>query len=226
MIHSGSRNLGYKIAKHYNELAQKLCKKWYSNIPEFKGEDGLAFLPLDTEAGQQYLAEMNYALQFAYANRLHMLENVKKAFLAIVDCTFEKEINIHHNFAQLENHFGHNVVVHRKGATSAREGQIGIIPGSQGTASYIVKGKGNLESFTSCSHGAGRTMSRKKARETLNLVEEIKTLDNLGILHSIRYKSDLDEAPSAYKDIFEVINSQLNLITPIIKLQPLAVIKG
>lgn len=226
MIHSGSRNLGYKVAKYYNELAQKLCKQWYSNIPEFKGQDGLAFLPLDSIEGEEYLAEMNYALQFAYANRLHMLENVKKAFLNVVECTFEKEINIHHNFAQLENHFGQNVVVHRKGATSAKEGQLGIIPGSQGTASYIVKGKGNLESFTSCSHGAGRRMSRKKARETLNLEDEIKKLDEQGILHAIRHKSNLDEASSAYKDIDVVMEEQKDLVDIVVKLKPLAVVKG
>lgn len=226
MIHSGSRNLGYKIAKHYNEVAQKLCKKWYSNIPEFKGEDGLAFLPLDTEEGKAYMTEMNYALEFAYANRFHMLENIKKAFLAVVDCTFEKEINIHHNFAKLENHFGQNVMIHRKGATSAREGQLGIIPGSQGTSSYIVKGKGNLESFMSCSHGAGRRMSRKKARETLDLEAEKKKLDDMGVLHAIRHKNNLDEASSAYKDIDVVMEEQKDLVDIVVKLTPLAVVKG
>jgi len=226
MIHSGSRNLGYKVAKHYNKLAQSLCKKWYSNIPDFKGEDGLAFLPLDTEEGQTYLREMNYCLEFAYANRKQMLENIKKAFLAVVDCTFESEINIHHNYATLENHFGHNVVVHRKGATSAKEGQLGIIPGSQGTASYIVKGKGNIESFQSCSHGAGRAMSRTKARENLNLEEEIKKLDEQNILHAIRHKNNLDEASSAYKDISVVMEEQKDLVEVVIKLIPLGVIKG
>jgi tRNA-splicing ligase RtcB len=226
MIHSGSRNLGYKVAKHYNKLAQDLCKKWYSNIPEFKGEDGLAFLPLDTQEGYDYMKEMNYALDFAYANRLHMLENIKKAFLNVVECTFEPEINIHHNFAQLEHHFGHNVVIHRKGATSAKEGQLGIIPGSQGTSSYIVKGKGNRESFMSCSHGAGRKMSRKKARETLNLEEEKKKLDDIEVLHAIRHKNNLDEASSAYKDINIVMKEQSDLVEPIVELKPLAVVKG
>jgi len=226
MIHSGSRNLGYKVAKHYNELAQKLCKQWHSSIPSFKGEDGLAFLPLDTEEGKSYLKEMKYALDFAYASRLHMLENVKKAFLDVVDCTFEKEINIHHNFAQLENHYGQNVVIHRKGATSARDGELGIIPGSQGTASYIVKGKGNIESFKSCSHGAGRKMSRKKARATLNLEAEQKTLDDLGILHAIRHKNNLDEASSAYKNIDVVMEEQKDLVDIVVKLKPLAVVKG
>ena len=226
MIHSGSRNLGYTVAKHYNELAQKLCKRWHSNIPEYKGEDGLAFLPIGTKEAGNYLREMKYCLDFAYANRLHMLENVKKAFLNVVDCTFEKEINIHHNYASLENHFGRNVWVHRKGATSAKEGELGIIPGSQGTASYIVRGKGNRDSFMSCSHGAGRRMSRKKARNELNLEDEQKLLDDQNILHAVRHKCNLDEAPSAYKDIDVVMNEQKDLVEIVVKLKPLAVVKG
>jgi tRNA-splicing ligase RtcB len=226
MIHSGSRNLGYKVAKHYNKVAQDLCTKWYSNIPKIKGEDGLAFLPLDSEEGEKYICEMNYCLEFAYKNRLHMLENIKEAFLNVVDCTFESEINIHHNYAVMENHFGQNVMIHRKGATSAKEGELGIIPGSQGTASYIVKGKGNIESFMSCSHGAGRKMSRKKAREELNLEEEQKKLDEQGILHAIRYKNNLDEASSAYKDIDVVMEEQKDLVDIVVKLKPLAVVKG
>jgi tRNA-splicing ligase RtcB len=226
MIHSGSRNLGYTVAKHYNQLAQEMCKKWYSNIPEFKGEDGLAFFPMDSEEGQNYFKEMNYCLEFAYANRKLMLEKIKEAFLNVIDCTFEPEINIHHNYAVLENHFGQNVIIHRKGATSAREGELGIIPGSQGTSSYIVKGKGNLESFQSCSHGAGRAMSRTRARETLNLEDEIKKMDNKGILHAIRGKSSLDEASGAYKDISVVMEEQKDLVDIFIELKPLAVVKG
>lgn len=226
MVHSGSRNLGYKVARHYNEIAQDLCKQWYSNIPSYKGEDGLAFLPLNTEEGQNYLKEMNYCLDFAYANRKLMLNRIKEAFLKVIDCTFENEINIHHNYATLEHHYGQNVMIHRKGATSAKEGQFGIIPGSQGTASYIVKGKGNEESFMSCSHGAGRKMSRTKAIENLNLEEEIKKLNDQGILHAIRHKSNLDEASGAYKDINIVMEEQKDLVDIVIELKPLAVVKG
>jgi tRNA-splicing ligase RtcB len=226
MLHSGSRNLGYRVAKHYNKLAQELCRKWYSNIPDFKGEDGLAFLPMDSQEGNAYFLEMNYCLEFAYANRKLMLERIKEAFLVVVDCTFEEEINIHHNYATWENHFGQNVIVHRKGATSARDGQLGIIPGSQGTASYIVKGKGNPESFQSCSHGAGRAMSRTKARETLDLAQEKKKLDEQGILHAIRGKSDLDEASGAYKNIDIVLEEQKDLVDIVVKFRPIAVIKG
>lgn len=226
MIHSGSRNFGLKIAHEYNRKAQMLCSRWYSNIPSFKGEDGLAFFPIETKEGKEYMDAMNYALYFAYANRLHMLENVKKAIYQVVDCKFEPEINIHHNYATWENHFGANVIVHRKGATSARKDQTGIIPGSQGTSSYIVRGLGNPESFMSCSHGAGRTMSRTAARKSLNLESEKKMLDDQGIIHSIRSVKDLDEASSAYKDIDEVMENQKDLVEIVTKLNPLAVIKG
>lgn len=226
MIHSGSRNLGYKVAKHYNKLAQDLCKLWYSDIPEYVGEDGLAFLPIGTKEASDYIREMNYCLEFAYANRLHMMENVKKAFLNMVQCTFDKEINIHHNYASLENHFGKNVWIHRKGATSARVGELGIIPGSMGTSSYIVKGLGNRDSFMSCSHGAGRKMSRKKARNELNLEKEQKLMDDQGILHALRGKGGLDEAPGAYKDIQTVMDEQKDLVEIVVKLKPLAVVKG
>ena len=227
MLHSGSRNFGYKIAKTYNELAQNLCTKWYSNVPPFKGEDGLAFLPIDTKEGQEYITAMNYALDFALANRLNMIEACKREFENIVsNINWDEVINIHHNYATIENHFGRNVWIHRKGATSAREGQIGIIPGSQGTSSYIVKGLGNSESFMSCSHGAGRTMSRNKAENNLNLDDEIKRLNDMGVLHSIRNKKDLDEAPSAYKDIDIVMEEQKDLVEILIKLKPLGVIKG
>lgn len=226
MVHSGSRNLGYKIANHYNKVAQELCSKWYSNIPEFKGDDGLAFLPLDTKEGKEYLEAMNFALLFAYENRKRMLLDICESITDVVDCSFKEEINIHHNFAKMENHFGKNVMVHRKGATQAYEGQLGIIPGSQGTASYIVKGKGCEESFKSCSHGAGRNMSRKKACATLSLEEEIKKMDDQGIVHGIRGKKDLDEASGAYKDINVVMEEQKDLVDIVVELKPLGVIKG
>ena len=135
-------------------------------------------------------------------------------------------INIAHNYARWESHFGTNVIVHRKGATSAREGEIGIIPGSQGTKSYIVRGKGNAESFQSCSHGAGRSLGRKQAQRELNLEVEICNLNEQGILHSIRFLKDLDEAPGAYKDIQVVMENQRDLVDILVELSPLAVIKG
>ena len=135
-------------------------------------------------------------------------------------------INIAHNYAVREKHFGKQVWVHRKGATSAREGEYGIIPGSQGTKSYIVRGKGNPESFMSCSHGAGRVMGRKQAQRTLDLNTEISRLDAQGIIHSIRSQRDLDEAPGAYKNIGEVMKNQEDLVDIVLELEPLAVIKG
>lgn len=224
MLHSGSRNVGYKVARYYNDLAEDLNKKWYSNIPK---EWELAFLPLNSEEGTAYLEEMSYCVEFALANRQLMMDRIIEVFkYNYEDVVYEGMINIAHNYAAMENHFGHNVMVHRKGATRAREGELGIIPGSQGTASYIVEGLGNRESFMSCSHGAGRRMGRRQAKRELNLEEEVKRLDDKGIIHSIRTENELDEAPSAYKDIDKVMEDQKDLVKIVTKLQPLAVIKG
>lgn len=225
MIHSGSRNLGLKVAKYYNDLAKTLNRKWCTGVPE---KWDLAHLPLDSNEGQDYLAEMNYCLAFAQANRDAMMKRVKIIFEAVHPSyvEFKEPINIHHNFAQLENHFGQNVMVHRKGATSAKEGQLGIIPGSQGTCSYIVEGLGNIESFKSCSHGAGRLMGRNDAKRRLNLEAEKKLLDDKGIVHGIRSVSDLDEAPGSYKDIEVVMENQKDLVKIKVKLEPLGVVKG
>jgi tRNA-splicing ligase RtcB len=140
--------------------------------------------------------------------------------------SFEPLINIAHNYAALENHFGEDVIVHRKGATRARAGEYGIIPGSQGSMSFIVVGKGNPESFSSCSHGAGRVMGRKQAQRTLDLEMEKKRLDDLGVIHGMRTKQDLDEAASAYKDINTVMANQDDLVQITTALKPVAVIKG
>jgi len=224
MIHSGSRNIGFQVAKYYNRLAINLNNKWGSKIPH---KWQLAFLPIDDENGRTYLQEMQYCVDFAYANRKLMMERVKDALIAVVHpVTFEPMINIAHNYAALETHFHKNVMVHRKGATSAHEEEIGIIPGSQGSPSYIVRGKGERESFQSCSHGAGRKMGRKQAQRQLNLEHEQKLLEDQGIIHSVRSKRDLDEASGAYKDIDEVIENQLDLVEVLVELRPLAVIKG
>jgi tRNA-splicing ligase RtcB len=224
MIHSGSRNLGFKVAEFYNKLAIEVNAKWYTIVPK---EHQLAFLPMNSPEGLAYLREMNYCVEFALANRKLMMENIKKCIVEVIpDVTFEPMINIAHNYATMENHFGKNVMVHRKGATLARQDTIGIIPGSQGTKSYIVRGLGNEESFTSCSHGAGRKMSRTKAQNELNLEDEIKKLDEQGIIHGIRNKNDLDEASGAYKDIDVVMSNQKDLVEIVTELTPLAVIKG
>ena len=233
MIHSGSRNLGKQVADYYNKLAVELNRKWFSDVPK---EWELAFLPVDSEEGQSYIREMNYCVDFALANRQLMMDRIMEIFKNIIGSDFNNItseefndvdiINIAHNYAKIENHFGENVWVHRKGATLATENTIGIIPGSQGTKSYIVKGKGNKESFMSCSHGAGRKMSRTQAIEELDLEKEIKILDDLGVIHGIRNKEDLDEAPSSYKNIDEVMENQKDLVEILVELTPLAVIKG
>ena len=226
MIHSGSRNLGLQVANHYNKLAVELNEKYYSQVPK-KWE--LAFLSMDDEEGLAYRAEMEYCVEYALANRLLMMDRIMEIFKKESYGQFGMlgEItNIAHNYASLENHFGQNVYVHRKGATQAKKGQIGIIPGSQGSSSYIVEGLGNVESFTSCSHGAGRKMGRKQAERELDLKEEIKILDDRNIIHGIRHKSDLDEATSCYKNIDKVMESQKDLVKILVKLSPLAVIKG
>jgi len=234
MIHSGSRNLGFKVAKHYNDLAKKLNEKWHTTVPK---EDDLAFLPLDSEEGRAYIREMNYCVDYALANRKLMMERVVGCFrkalahetaTEITNLVDKKTglINIAHNYAKMENHFGKNVMVHRKGATLASNNTIGIIPGSQGTKSYIVRGLGNTDSFTSCSHGAGRKMGRKQAEKTLDLEEQVKLLDDQGILHEIRGVKDLDEAPGAYKDIDVVMENQKDLVEVLVELTPLGVVKG
>jgi tRNA-splicing ligase RtcB (3'-phosphate/5'-hydroxy nucleic acid ligase) len=221
MIHSGSRNIGKQVADFYNKKAIEINEKYFSKIPK---EWELAFLPMEHGEGYNYLKEMQYCVDFALANRKLMMERIKEIIGYVTGATFDEMINIAHNYAKMENHFGKNVLVHRKGATSAREGEVGIIPGSQGTASYIVKGLGNPESFQSCSHGAGRKMGRNVARKTLNLADEQEKLK--GIIHSVRNVQDLDEASGAYKSIDVVMKEQSDLVEPIIELKPLAVIKG
>jgi tRNA-splicing ligase RtcB len=224
MIHSGSRNLGKKVADHYNKLAKKLNKRWNSPVPP---KADLAYLPFTTTEAHMYYYEMNYCVDFALANRKLMLTRVQEVFRHYFpNIIFGEIINIAHNYAAWEKHFGKKVVVHRKGATSAHKGELGIIPGSQGTSSFIVEGLGNPESFASCSHGAGRIMGRNEAVRNLSLEYEIDKLDKKGILHSIRSRRDLDEAPSAYKNIVQVMLDQEDLVEIKVKLSPLAVIKG
>jgi tRNA-splicing ligase RtcB len=222
MIHSGSRNLGKQVADYYNRTAKKL-----NGHSSAYSKADLAFLPFQTEEAHKYYSEMKYCIEFAFANRCLMIKRIQQVISSIVDAVkYDPIINIAHNYAAFEEHFGEEVVVHRKGATSAKAGEIGIIPGSQGTKSYIVEGLGNPESFMSCSHGAGRALSRSDAVKVLSLKDEKKRLDKLGIIHSVRGKSDLEEASSAYKDISQVMAFQSDLVKIKVELNPLAVIKG
>lgn len=233
MIHSGSRHLGNIIAKFHNKIALNLNEKWNSEVP---GKD-LAFLPIDSSYGQEYIKDMNFALSYARENRRRIMKNFIKAFSSVfTKAEFEDPVNIHHNYAALENHFGETMWIHRKGATSARKGETGIIPGSMGTPSYIVEGLGNPEAFMSCSHGAGRVLGRNQACSCLTLEECDKAMEGIVFDRWSKRKGwkrkkkkagyDFGEAPQAYKNIDEVIKAELDLIRPLVKLSPLGVVKG
>lgn len=227
MVHSGSRHTGLRIANHYNQIAEDVTKRRGLAVGK-----GLATLPLDDWTGQDYLHDMHWAEDFALESRRAMIMAMWDAFeggVGRMDVELrpvtggESFINIHHNFAALENHQGTEVMVHRKGATQAMNGQLGIIPGSMGSNSYIVRGKGNAESLASCSHGAGRRMGRKAAKRDLT-IEQFR--DSLADTHSVAGASFLDEAPAAYKDIDTVIERQLDLIDVVHTLHPIITVKG
>lgn len=222
MIHSGSRNVGKRVADHYGKIAKRLNAMWYSSTVE-----GLEFLPIEAAEAKAYWNEMLWCVDFALCNRRAMMDAMCESLSSVFPhVEFEPMINIAHNYAAWENHFGRDVIVHRKGATRAYNGEIGIIPGSQGSKSYIVQGLGNPESFMSCSHGAGRVMGRREACNVLDLKKEIRRMNAKGIIHGISERRHLDEAPSAYKDIDTVMANQVDLVKPIVQLSPLAVIKG
>lgn len=222
MIHSGSRNVGKRVADHYGKIAKRLNAMWYSCTVE-----GLEFLPIETAEAKAYWNEMLWCVDFALCNRRAMMDAMCESLSSVFPhVEFEPMINIAHNYAAWENHFGRDVIVHRKGATRAYNGEIGIIPGSQGSKSYIVQGLGNPESFMSCSHGAGRVLGRREACNVLDLKKEIRRMNAKGIIHGISERRHLDEAPSAYKDIDTVMANQVDLVKPIVQLSPLAVIKG
>jgi tRNA-splicing ligase RtcB (3'-phosphate/5'-hydroxy nucleic acid ligase) len=227
MLHSGSRNLGKQICDHFNKIAEEQCDTWfYSKCVE----DQLAFLPVHSNEGDDYITAMNFALDFAHENRRVMMEKVKNITFNVIEkyagsfpIKILQEVNAHHNYAALENHFGENVWVHRKGAIRARKNDIGIIPGSMGTSSYITIGRENPDSFHSCSHGAGRKMGRKEANRVLTQEEVNKSLE--GIEHS-KMKGNFSEAPGAYKDIEDVMKNQEDLVVILSRLKPIGVVKG
>lgn len=230
MLHSGSRNFGFNIGNFYNKKAAEQNAKWHSAVdPDWR----LPFLPTDSREGRQYLDWMHLAMDFAYENRAAMLSKVKEIFAAKVEkytgrsVNFSGEINCHHNYASLENHYGTDVWVHRKGAVSAREGEMGIIPGSMGSYSYIVRGKGNPESFMSSSHGAGRLYSRTKAMSEFSAEQVIVDLKERGVILGKHKKSDVaEESRFAYKDIDRVMENQKDLTEPVKRLFTIGVVKG
>lgn len=220
MIHSGSRNFGLKAATEYHKIAQRLCEDWHADIPD----KDLAFLPIEEKEGHDYYTAMNYCLDFARESRRLMMNRLLEVIWDRTNGQEEEVLNVHHNYAAFEDHFGKTVLVHRKGATRAGIGERGIVPGSMGAHSYIVRGLGNPESFLSCSHGAGRRMGRKEAKRTLVLADEQAKM--AGIVHGLRSIGDLDEAPGAYKDVEAVMAQQRDLVEIEVMLTPLASIKG
>lgn len=226
MIHSGSRNVGFQIANHYNKIAIEQNAKWHSSVP---AEWELAYLPVDSEFGQEYLTAMEFALNFAMENRRVMMDRLISAFCRITHGYPMDTINAHHNYASLENHYGENVWVHRKGAIRVRQGDLGIIPGSMGTSSYIVEGLGNAQSFYSASHGAGRKMGRNEFNKSHTVEQADKSIEGVvfGRWGTDRKGNvDISECPLAYKDILTVMDNQKDLVKPIVELKPLASMKG
>ena len=230
MIHSGSRNFGKQICDYYHKAARALNEKWYASIPE---EWRLAFLPVGSEEGKQYIDWMNLALDFAHENRALMLKAVRDILdrmmrkYANADYRYSEEINCHHNYASLEHHYGSDVWVHRKGATRAREGERAVIPGAMGSYSYIVEGLGNRESFCSSSHGAGRQYSRKSAMERFSTEQVMCDLKEQGVVLGKNNKTDVaEESRFAYKNIDEVMDNQKDLVKPVTRLKTVGVVKG
>lgn len=225
-LHSGSRGIGNKIGCYYIEKAQELCESMFIELPD----RDLAYLPEGSELFNDYIRDMRWAQKFALLNRDEMMDRVLKDISYQVfkenghQKDFELErINSHHNFTQLENHFGNNVWTTRKGAVKAGIGDKSMIPGSMGTKSYIVSGKGNPMSFNSAPHGAGRRMSRTKARANFTMKDFDKAM--IGIEHR-RTEVLLDEIPAAYKDIDEVMENAKDLVNIEATLKQVLNVKG
>jgi len=232
-----------EIAFRESEDLDLILAAMLHDIGKFYGKDNHVIAALEILEGHiskktEFLINNHMRIHYLLDGEIRKLSKIYKlihspwlsdlVLLDVLKINFKTEpmINIAHNYAVLENHFNQNIMIHRKGATRAREGEIGIIPGSQGTNSYIVEGLGNPESFMSCSHGAGRKMGRKQAIRELSLEDEQAKLDKQEILHSVRGKKSLDEAPGAYKDIAEVMDNQKDLVRIVTELKPLAVVKG
>lgn len=230
MLHSGSRHFGKSVCDYFHTKARQLNAKWYSSVPD---EYRLAFLPVDSKEGKQYLNWMNLSLEYAKENREKMILSVKAILekwigkYTDLSLEFSNDMNCHHNYAALENHYGKNVWVHRKGAVRARNGERAVIPGAVGSYSYVVMGKGNEESFCSCSHGAGRQYSRKGAMEAFTCEQVITDLQKQGVILGKKNKSDVaEESRFAYKDIDMVMDSQKDLVVPVKRLKTVGVVKG
>ena len=224
MLHSGSRSLGKQICDDYHRRALAHCQARDLPLPHRE----LAYLTADLPDHTDYWAAMEFALRFAEVNRSRMLDQVEIAFdrhTAIG--RFERTVDVHHNYAAWERHFERDGIVHRKGAVRSRNGEVVLIPGSMGTASYVAEGLGNPESFESCQHGAGRAMSRGAAKKAKSSAELFRDMEALGVmLFSGDRKTAAEEAPLAYKDIESVMAASADLVRPLKRLTPLGVVKG
>ncbi len=222
MLHSGSRGIGNRIGSYFISLAKEEIKRWHINVPDVD----LSYFPEGTEYFKDYVEAVGWAQNYALKNRQLMMTRTLEALADVFGLGVhiqKKAVNCHHNYVEKENHFGANIYVTRKGAVRARKGDLGIIPGSMGARSYIVEGLGNKASFNSCAHGAGRTMSRTKARHTFT-VEDLKKQTE-GV--ECRKDSDvIDEIPGAYKNIDQVMAFQSDLVKPIHTLRQIVCVKG
>jgi len=223
MLHSGSRGVGNRIGTYFIEKAKEEMRRYY--IDKFLPDQDLSYLVEHSELFDDYMEAVHWAQDFAMENRLAMMEATLAAMRKhLPPFTVTKEaINCHHNYVARENHFGANVFVTRKGAVRARFGDLGIIPGSMGTGSFIVRGRGNADSFCSCSHGAGRAMSRGQARKTITLEQHVAAVAGIECRTDIDV---IDESPAAYKDISAVIAAQDDLIEIVHRLRQVVNVKG
>jgi len=222
MLHSGSRGIGNRIGTYFIERAKEDMKRWFINLPDAD----LAYLPQGSDLFKDYCDAVEWAQQYALYNRRLMMDAALGALSQEVPKPFTcdcEAVNCHHNYVSWEHHFGENVIVTRKGAVRAREGELGIIPGSMGARSFIVRGKGNPESFCSCSHGAGRAMSRGAAKKRFTLDDHIAATAGV----ECRKDADvIDETPGAYKDIEAVMAAQSDLVSVEHTLKQVVVVKG
>lgn len=230
MLHSGSRHLGAGVCQYFNQVAREHAGKWGNDLPEWYMLD---YLPTDTDEGRQYLDWMGLAMDYASENREKMMEAAKGAVKAKIEkftgytVEYADDINCHHNYASLENHYGEEVWVHRKGATRVRAGEKAVIPGAMGSYSYVVVGKGNPQSFDTSSHGAGRSYSRTAAKEKFTVEQVMVDLKGQGIILGKQKKNDVaEECRFAYKDIDEVMAQQTDMVETVRKLRTVGVIKG
>lgn len=222
MLHSGSRGIGNMIGTHYIEKAKRDMEKFYITLPD----DNLAYFPEDTENFDDYMAAVGWAQNYALENRRIMMQEVIAALRQEIAKPFtitQEAINCHHNYVEKENHFGRNMWVTRKGAIRARLGDLGIIPGSMGQRSYIVRGRGDIQSYCSCSHGAGRVMSRAEAKRRFSLTDLID--QTMGV-ECRKDEGVIDEIPASYKDIDQVMANQTDLVEVVHQLKQVLCVKG